>query len=81
VRRLLAACAVVYTALAAALPPAALGQTTTVPDNTTTTQVPRIVGDPLPLWVVGLVAVSLLAVIIGAGLLAQRAIRRRDGAG
>lgn len=63
--------------------PATAAQTTTVPgDNTTTTtEVARIVGDPLPLWVIGLVAVALLAAIVGAGLLAQRAIRRRDAGG
>jgi uncharacterized protein (DUF58 family) len=35
---------------------------------TTTTEVPRIVGDPLPAWVVVAASVALLVVIVAASL-------------
>jgi hypothetical protein len=39
---------------------------------TTTTAVPRVVGEPLPLWVWWLAGAALLAVILAAGLWASR---------
>ena len=41
-------------------------------ETTTTTSAPRIVGDPLPLWVVVGSGIAMLALIILAGLLARR---------
>ena len=40
--------------------------------GTTTTEVQRIVGDPLPTWVVVGAGLGLLALIVVAGLLARR---------
>jgi hypothetical protein len=44
--------------------------------QTTTTEVRRVVGDPLPTWVVVGAGLALLAVILLAGVL----VRRRSGA-
>jgi hypothetical protein len=44
--------------------------------QTTTTEVRRVVGDPLPKWVVIGAGLALLAVILLAGLF----VRRRTGA-
>lgn len=41
-------------------------------ETTTTTSAPRIVGDPLPLWVVVGSGIAMLALIVVAGLLARR---------
>ena len=41
-------------------------------ERTTTTEVRRIVGDPLPKWVVVGAGVALLVVIVVAGLLVRR---------
>ena len=43
--------------------------------QTTTTEVRRIVGDPLPKWVVIGSGVALLVVILAAGFLVQRRSR------
>jgi len=43
---------------------------------TTTTEVPRIVGDPLPTWLFWLSGAVLLAVIVAAGAWARS--RQRD---
>jgi hypothetical protein len=40
--------------------------------GTTTTEVRRVVGDPLPTWVVVGAGLAILAVIVVAGLLARR---------
>ena len=40
--------------------------------GTTTTEVQRVVGEPLPTWVVVGAGLGLLAVIVVAGLLARR---------
>lgn len=40
--------------------------------RTTTTEVQRIVGDPLPTWVVVSAGVAILVLIVVAGLLARR---------
>ncbi len=40
--------------------------------GTTTTEVRRIVGDPLPTWVLVGAGLAVLAVIVVAGLLARR---------
>ena len=45
---------------------------------TTTTEAPRIVGEPLPSWVVVAAGLALLLVILAAGLAARR--RGRDEA-
>ena len=42
--------------------------TTTTSDATSTTAVPRVVGDPLPEWVVIGSGLALLVVILAAGL-------------
>ena len=42
--------------------------------TTTTTEPPRIVGDPLPGWVVIAAGLALLAVILVAGFLTRRRI-------
>lgn len=47
--------------------------------SSTTTVVPRIVGEPLPSWVVLAASAALLAVILVAGLLVQRRQRRTGG--
>lgn len=47
--------------------------------ETTTTAVPRIVGEPLPSWVVLAASAALLAAIIVGGLLVNR--RRPGGDG
>lgn len=39
--------------------------------GTTTTEVQRIVGDPLPTWVVVGAGLAILAVIVVAGLIAR----------
>ena len=44
--------------------------------QTTTTEVRRIVGDPLPKWVVIGAGIALLALILLAGVI----VRRRSGA-
>lgn len=44
-------------------------------ETTTTSLVPRVVGEPLPSWVVLAASAALLVVILVAGLLVQR---RRD---
>ena len=41
-------------------------------ETTTTTSAPRIVGDPLPSWVVVGAGIAMLALIVVAGLLARR---------
>ena len=43
--------------------------------QTTTTEVRRIVGDPLPKWIVIGSGVALLVVILAAGFLVQRRSR------
>ncbi len=48
--------------------------------ETTTTAVPRIVGEPLPSWVVLAASAALLAAIVVGGVLANR-YRRPDGDG
>jgi hypothetical protein len=45
--------------------------------ETTTTEVPRIVGEPLASWVVLAASAALLAAIVVGGLLVNR--RRRPG--
>lgn len=40
--------------------------------QTTTTEVPRVVGDPLPEWIWLLAGVALLAVILAGGWWATR---------
>ena len=45
--------------------------------STTTTEVPRIVGDPLPTWIWYLSGLLLLAVILAAGYWAQQRQRRQ----
>lgn len=41
-------------------------------ETTTTTSAPRIVGDPLPTWVVVGAGIAMLVLIVAAGLLARR---------
>lgn len=41
-------------------------------ESTTTTSAPRIVGDPLPSWVVVAAGLAMLAIIVAAGLLVRR---------
>jgi high-affinity Fe2+/Pb2+ permease len=43
--------------------------------TTTTEEVPRIVGDPLPGWVVVLAGAALLAIILVAGIMVSRRSR------
>lgn len=45
--------------------------------QTTTTEVPRVVGDPLPSWVVILASLALLVVVLVAGWLATRHTRKQ----
>jgi hypothetical protein len=40
--------------------------------TTTTEEVPRIVGDPLPLWIWWAAGIVLLALILGAGWYVSR---------
>jgi hypothetical protein len=40
--------------------------------ETTTTMVPRVVGEPLPSWVVVGAGLAVLALIVVAGLVARR---------
>ncbi|MGH9184108.1 MAG: hypothetical protein ACRDZ9_09960 [Acidimicrobiales bacterium] len=47
--------------------------------QTTTTEVPRIVGDPLPPWVVAGAGLVVLAAIVVAGLVVRR--RASGGSG
>lgn len=47
--------------------------------ETTTTEVPRIVGEALPSWVVLTASAALLAAIVAGGLLVNR--RRPPGGG
>ena len=48
--------------------------------QTTTTEVKRVVGDPLPPWVVLLAGAAVLAVILVAGVLTRRHMRRDERA-
>jgi hypothetical protein len=43
--------------------------------QTTTTSVPRVVGDPLPRWVVLAASFALLVVILTAGFIVRRRMR------
>lgn len=49
--------------------------------RTTTTEVPRVVGDPLPSWVVILASAALLVVVLVAGWLATRHARNQQRQG
>ena len=51
-----------------------------VAQQTTTTEVKRVVGDPLPPWVVWSVGAALLAVILVAGLVTRRHAGRAERA-
>jgi hypothetical protein len=46
--------------------------------TTTTDEVPRVVGDPLPLWVWWGAGILLLLVILGAGWYVSRRAGRRS---
>ena len=46
--------------------------------QTTTTTVPRIVGDPLPLWVWWGAGIVLFALILVGGLWARRKMREQQ---
>lgn len=48
-------------------------------ETTSTTVVPRIVGEPLPTWVVLAASAALLVVILLAGLLVTRRRAAEDG--
>ena len=48
--------------------------------QTTTTEVKRIVGDPLPTWVVVGAGIAVLVVILVAGLVARRHTGKRERA-
>ena len=52
-----------------------LAQTST--STTSTTEVPRIVGEPLDVWVTVLAGVALLVAIVLGGLLIRRRADRR----
>jgi len=54
---------------------------TAASDATSTTSVPRIVGDPLPEWVVGVAGLALLVVIVLAGLWVRGRTGGDEGAG
>ncbi len=49
-----------------------------VSTTTTSTAVPRVVGQPLPSWVVLAASAALLVAILAAGLLVQRHLRREE---
>ena len=51
-----------------------------VAQQTTTTEVKRVVGDPLPPWVVWSAGAAVLAVIVVAGLVTRRHTARGERA-
>lgn len=46
--------------------------------RTTTTEVPRVVGEPLDSWVVLAVGAAVLVVILVAGVVARRRLSRAE---